>query len=157
MRPYSVLRITLSPLHVSSHVAFLTPEEEIAIISMTRKWRVEYNKSPTYEYWSYQVSTMLACIWFQQGTRTCVINVRCDEEFAHPLLQLHHLPLPVPPPVSNSSCLFPRCQPLYANCCTVLIRLEYCTIRLEMFIFVFVFLHMTCVKSFINLLQYTTI
>ena len=50
MSPYSVLSITLSSLHVSSHVAFLTPEEEIAIISITRKWRLEYNKSPTNEH-----------------------------------------------------------------------------------------------------------
>ena len=30
------------------------------------------------------------------------------------ILQLCHLPPPVPPPVSNSSCLFTPCQPLYA-------------------------------------------
>ncbi|KAJ8776637.1 hypothetical protein J1605_015226 [Eschrichtius robustus] len=37
------------------------------------------------------------------------------------ILQLYHLPPPLPPPVSNSSCLFTRCQPLYASCCTVLL------------------------------------
>ncbi|XP_059778263.1 tigger transposable element-derived protein 1-like [Balaenoptera ricei] len=30
-------------------------------------------------------------------------------------------PPPLPPPVSNSSCLFTRCQPLDASCCTVLL------------------------------------
>ncbi|KAJ8792345.1 hypothetical protein J1605_019901 [Eschrichtius robustus] len=30
-------------------------------------------------------------------------------------------PPPRPPPVSNSSCLFTRCQPLDASCCTVLL------------------------------------
>ena len=30
-------------------------------------------------------------------------------------------PMPLPPPVSNSSCLFPQCQPLCASCCTVLL------------------------------------
>lgn len=43
----------------------------------------------------------------------------------HPLLltilQLHHLPPPLPPPVSNSSHLFTPCQPLYASSCTVCI------------------------------------
>ena len=36
-------------------------------------------------------------------------------------LQLHHLPPPLPPPVSNCSCLFTRCQPLYASCCPILL------------------------------------
>ena len=35
------------------------------------------------------------------------------------ILQLYHLPPPLPPPLSNSSCLFAWCQPLYANCCTL--------------------------------------
>ena len=58
MSLYSVLSITLSPLHVSSHVTFLTLEEETAIVSMMRKWRLKYNKSPTYEYSSYKLSKM---------------------------------------------------------------------------------------------------
>ena len=37
------------------------------------------------------------------------------------ILQLYPLPPPLPPPVSNSSCLFTWCQPLYASCCTVLL------------------------------------
>ena len=46
------------------------------------------------------------------------------------ILQLQRLP----PPVSNSSCLFARCQPLCASCCTVLLYLSRsCTIRLKMF------------------------
>ena len=59
------------------------------------------------------------------------------------LAELYHLPPPLPPPVSNSSCLFTRCQPLvlYASCCTVLLYFSrYCTVRLKMFSFsVFVF------------------
>ena len=55
-------------------------------------------------------------------------------------LQLYHLPPPLPPPVSNSSCLFTRCQPLYASCCTVLLYFSRCcTVRLKMFSSVFVF------------------
>ena len=37
-------------------------------------------------------------------------------------LPLYHLPPPLPPPASNPSCLFTRCQPLCA-CCFV----HYCT------------------------------
>ena len=50
------------------------------------------------------------------------------------ILQLYHLPPPLSPPVSNSFCLFPQCQPLYASCCTVLLYFSrYCTVRLKMF------------------------
>ena len=34
-------------------------------------------------------------------------------------LQLCHLPPPLPPPVSSSSCLFPPCQPLCTSCGTI--------------------------------------
>ena len=45
-------------------------------------------------------------------------------------LQLYHLPPPLPPPVSNSSCLFTRCQPLCASCCTVFLYFSrYYTVR----------------------------
>ena len=55
------------------------------------------------------------------------------------ILQLYHLPPPLPPPVSNSSCLFTRCQPLYASCCSVLLYFSrYCTVRLKMFSLFFV-------------------
>ena len=33
----------------------------------------------------------------------------------------HHFPPPLPSPVSNSSCLFIRCQPLCASHCTILL------------------------------------
>ena len=45
------------------------------------------------------------------------------------ILQLYHLPSSLPPPVSNSSCLFTQCPPLYASCCTVttvLFKVLYC-------------------------------
>ena len=54
-------------------------------------------------------------------------------------LQLYHLPPPLPSAVSNSSCLFTRCQPLYATCWTVLPYFSrYCTVRLKMFSLFFV-------------------
>ena len=37
------------------------------------------------------------------------------------ILHFYHLSPPLPPPVSNSCCLFTRCQPLYARCCTELL------------------------------------
>ena len=71
------------------------------------------------------------------------------------ILQLYHLPPPLPPPVSNSSCLFTWCQPLYASCCTVLF--SYCMIK-KCFLFLCVcFLCIICVKSIINLSKYSTI
>ena len=70
------------------------------------------------------------------------------------IVQLYHLPPPLPPPVSNSSCLFTWCQPLYASCCTLLLYFSrYCTARLKIFHFLCIF----CVKSIINLLQSSTI
>ena len=49
-------------------------------------------------------------------------------------LQLYHLPPPLPPPVSNSSCLFIQCQPLFSSCCTVLLCFSrFCTVGLKMF------------------------
>ena len=54
-------------------------------------------------------------------------------------LQLYHLPLPLPPPVSNSSCLFTGCQSLCASCCTVLLYFSRCcAIRFYMFSLYFV-------------------
>ena len=59
------------------------------------------------------------------------------------ILQLCHLPPPLPPPVSNSSCLFTQCQPLYASCCTVLLYFSrHCTVRLKMFSLFFVLFFM---------------
>ena len=54
------------------------------------------------------------------------------------ILQLYHLPPPIFPPVSNSSCLYTSCQPLYASCCTVLLYFSrYYTIRLKNCFFLF--------------------
>ena len=77
------------------------------------------------------------------------------------ILQLYHLPPSLSPPISNSSCLFTRHQSLYASWCTVFLYFSRsCTVKLETFslFFVFVFyVHTMCVKSIINLLQYSTI
>ena len=74
------------------------------------------------------------------------------------VLQLCHLPPALPPPVGNFLPVHlipaPVCQLLY--CTAVLSR--YWTVRLKMFIFCLFFcVCVICVKSSINLLQYTTI
>ena len=44
--------------------------------------------------------------------------------------RLDHLPPPLPPPASNSSCLFTWCPPLYASCCSVLLYFSrYCSVQ----------------------------
>ena len=68
------------------------------------------------------------------------------------ILQLYHLPPPLPPPVSNSSCLFTWCQPLYAQllyCTTVLFKVLYCKIK-KFSLFFVCFLCIICVKSITN-------
>ena len=40
------------------------------------------------------------------------------------ILQLYHLLPPLAPPVSNSSCLFTWCQPLYVSCCVVVVAVS---------------------------------
>ena len=50
------------------------------------------------------------------------------------ILQVHHLPPPLPPPVSNSSCLFTWHQPLDASCCSSLLYFsKYYTVRLKIY------------------------
>ena len=65
------------------------------------------------------------------------------------ILQLYHLPPPPPPPVSNSPCLFTRCQPRYASCCTVLFKVLYSKIKNVFFVFgVCFFMHYLCEKYY---------
>ena len=52
-------------------------------------------------------------------------------------LQLYHHPPPLPPPVSNSSCLFTRCQPLLLYCIPVLLKVLYCKILNGLFFVLF--------------------
>ena len=89
------------------------------------------SKSPTYEPSSCKPSKMQTCIHQRQ--------VWVKLQFALHLLlltilQLHHLPPPLSPPVRSSSCLFTWCQPLYTSCCTALLYFSRCyTVRLKMF------------------------
>ena len=95
-------------------------------------------KSPTSEPSSCKLSKMWTCIWFQQGTRTCAINVRREWNGTLPIpaslllltiLQLYHLPrlLSLTPP----ACSFD------ARPCMPAVVLYYCTfqgtLRLKIF------------------------
>ena len=90
------------------------------------KWErcfLPYSKLPTYKPLSFELSEMRRCMWLQQGTGTCAIGVRqrAFRLLLPAVLQLCHLPPPLPPPASNCSCLFTGCRPLCASCCTVLL------------------------------------
>ena len=62
------------------------------------------------------------------------------------ILQPYHLPTSSPSFISNSSCLFARCQPLWSCCCTELVCFPgYCTAELKMF---------SLLSAFVCLLMY---
>ena len=73
------------------------------------------------------------------------------------ILQPYHPPLPPPPSVSNSSCLFTRCQLLDASCTTVLFKVLCGKMKNVFSIFCAHFLCTICVRSTISQLQYSTI
>ena len=70
------------------------------------------------------------------------------------IFQLYHLSPCLPPPASNSSCLFTQCQLLY---CILLYFSWYCTIRFKMFSLIIVFFMYYLCESIINLLQYRAV
>ncbi|XP_060005064.1 uncharacterized protein LOC132520324 [Lagenorhynchus albirostris] len=74
------------------------------------------SKSSTYEP-SCKLSKRRTCVPSTSG----VSRIAALRLLLLTTLQLYHLPPPLPPPVSNSSCLFTRCQPLDASCCSVLL------------------------------------
>ena len=102
-----------------------------------------YSKSPTYEPSSCELSKMPTMhlvparnqnlchqrqVWVKLQLALHLLLLM--------ILQLYHLPPPLPPPVSNSSCLFTQYQPLYASCYSVLLYFSRCyTVRLKMFSF----------------------
>ena len=85
-----------------------------------------YSKSPTYEPSSCKLSKMWTCIWFQQGTRTCAINVRHEWN------------------CSLSSISY--CQLLCYT--TVLFKVLYCKIKNIFFIFCLFFMYYLCEKYY---------
>ena len=64
----------------------------------------------------------------QEGTIETKVKIfeagACPLSLLLMILQLCHLPPPLPPPVSKSFCLFTRCQFLHANCCTALLNFQ---------------------------------
>ena len=78
-----------------------------------------------------------------------IFQARVLEWGAIAFSQFYFIPPHLPPPLSNSSRLFTRCQLLRASCCTVLLYTSrYCTVRLKMFslFFMFVFMYYLCEK-----------
>lgn len=81
--------------------------------------------------------------WFQQGIRTCFINIKTrvkPQLVLHLLLLmillLYYLPPSLPPPISNSSFPFPLCQaPVCWSLHCTTVPLQSCTVRLNMFLF----------------------
>ena len=75
--------------------------------------------------------------------QTCIPSMWGPSEIAAcPQTAIGEDPSALPPSVVNSSCLFARCQPLYASCYTLLLHFSrYYTVRLKMspsfFVFVF--------------------
>ena len=148
MSLYSVLSITLSPLHVSSHVAFLTPEEEIAIISMTRKWRWSII-SPLHT--NIQVTSFRRCKYasllepepvpLMSGVMKSLPTLSyCWQSFSFTISHLLSL---------LQSVTLLACS-LNANCrcTTVLTRWEYCTVRLEVLFLYLFFTYDSCEKFY---------
>ena len=88
-----------------------------------------YSKSPTYKPSSCELSEMRLCIPSMPGVSeiaACLPFPVTDNPSALPSLT------PLPPPVSNPSCLFTQCQPLYASCCTtILFKVLYYKIESE--------------------------
>ena len=114
--------------------------------------RVEqmYSTFSTYKHSNCELSETQMCIWFQQGTKTCVINIRqvwncslpsisyCWWSFSSPISHLLQS-------VTLLACTLDACWTvrLYFS--------RYCTVRFKIFslLFVFVFMQLceTCYKS----------
>ena len=117
------------------HMGHMKDTISSSISFSTKELRLPCEVSPLHT--NLQVSNFERC---RRALHHCQVWAKL--QLALPLLvltvlQLSHLPSLLLPPVSDASWLFIQCQPLYASCCTCFSR--YCTIRLKMGFFVFVF------------------
>ena len=80
-----------------------------------------YNKSPTCELSSSQLSKMWTCVPSMSAWAKWPLALRL---LMLMILQLCHHPPPLTSSVRNSSCLFTRCQPPCATCCTILLYFQ---------------------------------
>ena len=119
------------------------------------------HKSPTYEPSSCELSKMRACVCVSNHKLVHVSGIHCQMCASSTsllllmILQLYHLTALLPPPVSNSSCLFTHARPCIPAT-LLLFFSRYYTVRLKMSSLC-LFLCIICVKSIINLLQYCNI
>ena len=117
------------------------------------------SKYPMYEPSSFKLSKMKMYV---PSTSDMSEIAACSVFYRWWSFSSHLLPSPTSSrsSISSSSCLFTRCQPLYASCCTytsILFKVLYCKIKNVFFIFSVCALCVICVKSILNLLQYSTI
>ena len=104
-----------------------------------------YCESPTYEPSSCELSKMQMCVHMSSHVSPIMQLALCLLLLM--ILQLYHLPPPLPSPLINSSFLFTRYQSLYASCCTVLFRVLYCEVTHVVFIFcICIFMYCLCDK-----------
>ena len=115
-----------------------------------------YCESPTYEPSSCELSKMQMCVHMSSHVSPIMQLALCLLLLM--ILQLYHLPPPLPSPLINSSFLFTRYQSLYASCCTVLFRVLYCEIKNVVFIFcICFFMYCLCEKYYkLIIVQYCT-
>ena len=118
------------------------------------RWPKYWNQNTNILHTNLQVlnfSKMQTCIPSVSGVSeiaACPPSPIADGPLALPSAHPSTLTPPLPPAVSNASCLFTWCQSLCARYCTVLLYFSgYCTVRLKMFsLFFMFFMYYLCEK-----------
>ena len=124
MIPSPIYSVTIIHLHIRENIKIITPETGSTEVSTVSPLHTNL-QVPNFQRCDRAFHRRQAWVQLQLALRLLLLTI----------LQLYHLPTPLPPPVSNSSCLFTRCQPLYASCCTVLFKVLYCKIKNVFFTF----------------------
>jgi len=138
----------------------LFPQWSVLIRAVRNEWWKVYSKSPTYKPSRHKLSKIRTCIWFQQGIRTCVISISCEWNCSLPSVSyswgffssaIFHL-LPHLQSVTLLACV-PDARP----CILAVVLFKVLYYKIKIIIFCACLLYTICMKSIINLLQYSTI